>query len=158
MPKNFMLQEYWEKKCEKGCTTKYRACRRLSFPAEADGVVSLPEGVSRAALGVDKQVALAQAARVLAGRGEATHLAMFVHRLAQPLDLGVLADGLVEGVDQDDLEELVGGVLGHPVRVEHTQTSASSAYTLLEHTQTSQGLVYTVFRHENGKWKNSLNW
>ncbi|OIH80031.1 hypothetical protein A7N05_18965 [Acinetobacter baumannii] len=39
--------------------------------------------------------------------------------------------GLVEGIDQDHLEKLVGGVLAHPVRVEHSQGSTVTASTLL---------------------------
>ena len=76
-------------------------------------------------------VALAEATRLLAGRGEASHLAVLVYRVAQPVDLGVTADRLVEGVHHDHLEELVGRVLRNPVRVEDPQSFAFSASTLL---------------------------
>uniref|UniRef100_A0A672I6H9 Uncharacterized protein n=1 Tax=Salarias fasciatus TaxID=181472 RepID=A0A672I6H9_SALFA len=89
-------------------------------------------------------VALAQAAALLAGRRQAAHLAVLVHGPGDPLGVRVAADGLVEGVDQDDLEELVGGVLAHPVGVEHPQGAAVAAGSLLkahgEHGQFSQAL------------------
>ena len=43
--------------------------------------------------------------------GEATKLTVLVYRVADPVDAGVTADGLVEGVDHDHLEPLVNGVL-----------------------------------------------
>ena len=48
-----------------------------------------------------------------------------------PVDAGILADGLVLGVNEDDLEVLVGGVLVDPVRVQDTEVTASLADTLL---------------------------
>ncbi|KAJ0055142.1 hypothetical protein NL108_009886, partial [Boleophthalmus pectinirostris] len=77
-------------------------------------------------------VALAQAAALLSCRREAAHLPVFVHGLCDPLGVGVASDGLVEGVHQDHLKELVCGVLSHPVRVEHTQSATVTASTLLQ--------------------------
>lgn len=57
-----------------------------------------------------------------------THL---VDGVADPVDTGVAADGLVLGVDTDDLEVLVGGVLVDPVGVQDTQVGAAAANTLL---------------------------
>ena len=39
--------------------------------------------------------------------GEAAQLAVLLGRRAQPVDLGVAADGLVEGVDEDDLKSII---------------------------------------------------
>jgi hypothetical protein len=47
-----------------------------------------------------------------------------VHRLDDPVDAGVATDSLVLGVDEDDLEVLVGSVLVDPVGV-YSQPSAS---------------------------------
>jgi len=58
-------------------------------------------------------VTLAEATRRLAGRGEAAELAVLVDGLGDPVDAGIATDGLVRGVDQDDLEELVGRVLNN---------------------------------------------
>lgn len=54
-----------------------------------------------------------------------------VHRLADPVDPRVPTNGLVLRVDQNNLEELVGGVLVDPVAVEHPQVGAAPANTLL---------------------------
>ena len=51
--------------------------------------------------------------------------------LGHPVDLGVTGDGLVVGVDHDDLEVLVGRVLVYPVRVENPQVSALGTDSLL---------------------------
>lgn len=51
--------------------------------------------------------------------------------VADPVDAGITADGLVLGVNEDDLEVLVGGVLVDPVGVQDTQVSAAAANTLL---------------------------
>lgn len=52
-------------------------------------------------------------------------------RVADPVDAGIAADGLVLGVDTDNLEVLVGGVLVDPVGVQDTQVGAAAANTLL---------------------------
>lgn len=52
--------------------------------------------------------------------------------LTDPLDLGVTADGLVEWVHHDHLVELVGGILGHPIAVQHTQFWAIASNALLQ--------------------------
>jgi hypothetical protein len=48
-----------------------------------------------------------------------------------PVDAGVAADGLVLGVDEDDLVVLVGRVLVDPVRVQDAQVGAAAADALL---------------------------
>lgn len=50
---------------------------------------------------------------------------------ADPVDAGIAADGLVLGVDKDNLEVLVGGVLVDPVGVQDAQVSGAAADTLL---------------------------
>ena len=57
-----------------------------------------------------------------------THL---VDGVADPVDTGVAADGLVLGVDKDNLVVLVGRVLVDPVGVQDTQVGAAAANTLL---------------------------
>ena len=60
-------------------------------------------------------MALAETAGLLAGGGEATELAMLHDGSADPLHLSIVADGLVEWIDHDHLEEFIGGVLANPV-------------------------------------------
>jgi hypothetical protein len=54
-----------------------------------------------------------------------------VDRVDDPVDAGVAADGLVLGVDEDDLVVLVGRVLVDPVRVEDAEVGAAAADALL---------------------------
>jgi len=71
---------------------------RLSVAPEREGVVSLP-GLSAASLGLVVAVALVETARLLAGGGETAGLAVLVDGVDDPVDAGILADGLVLGVD-----------------------------------------------------------
>ena len=76
-------------------------------------------------------MALAQATALLSCRCQATHLSVLVHSLCDPLGVWVAPDGLVEGVDQNHLKELVGRVFAYPVGVQHSQGSTVTASTLL---------------------------
>lgn len=53
-------------------------------------------------------VTLAQTTGLLASCSETTGFAVLVDGVDDPVDAGVAADGLVLGVDEDDLEVLVG--------------------------------------------------
>jgi asparagine synthetase B (glutamine-hydrolysing) len=66
---------------------------------------------------VVEPVALRNPAALLAGGIDSSGLAVLVGRIADPVDSGVTADGLVERVDHDHLEDFVGGVLIDPVRI-----------------------------------------
>lgn len=103
---------------------------RLSVTPQGQGVVSLP-GLSAASLGLVVAVALVETTGLLAGGGETASLAVLVNGVDDPVDAGIDADGLVLGVDKDDLEVLVGRVLVNPVGVEDTQIGAAAADTLL---------------------------
>lgn len=92
--------------------------------------MSLP-GLSAAGAGLVVAVALVETTRLLAGGGETASLAVLVHRVDDPVDAGVEADGLVLGVDEDHLVVLVGRVLVDPVRVQDAQVGAAAADTLL---------------------------
>jgi hypothetical protein len=76
-------------------------------------------------------MALVETARLLAGGGETAGLAVLVDGVDDPVDAGVAADGLVLGVDEDDLVVLVGRVLVDPVGVEDSEVSAAATDTLL---------------------------
>jgi hypothetical protein len=53
-------------------------------------------------------------------------------RPGDPVDLRVAADGLVERVDHDDLEVLVGRVLTDPVRAEDAEALDAASDALLK--------------------------
>jgi hypothetical protein len=76
-------------------------------------------------------VATVDTTGLLAGGGETASLTVLVHRVDDPVDAGVTADGLVLGVDEDDLVVLVGAVLVDPVGVEDAEVGATAADTLL---------------------------
>ena len=68
---------------------------------------------------------------LLASGGKTTSLTVLVHRVDDPVDAGITADGLVLGVDEDNLVVLVGAVLVDPVGVEDAEVGAAAADTLL---------------------------
>lgn len=76
---------------------------------------------------------------LLAGSSETSALSVLLLVGGNPVDSGVLGDGLVAGVDKDDLVELESAVLADPVRVEDSEVSAASADSLL-----SDGAVRSV--------------
>ena len=78
------------------------------------------------------QVSLGSESSVLlAGGGHSSQFSMLVDGVADPVELGVVADRSVLWVHEDDLEVLVGGVLVDPVRVQDSQAAALSSHLLL---------------------------
>ena len=102
----------------------------LSVAPERQGVLLLP-GLPAAGRGVVVLVATVDTTGLLAGGGETASLTVLVHGVDDPVDAGVTADGLVLGVDEDDLVVLVGAVLVDPVGVEDAEVGAAAADTLL---------------------------
>jgi hypothetical protein len=77
-------------------------------------------------------VALLSEATVLsAGRGQAAPLAVLMNRVADPVNSRVVADADVVGVNQNNFEIFVCGVLVNPVRVQHTQISSIATGSFL---------------------------
>jgi len=91
--------------------------RDLTVSAERNLVATVGGGAARGTHAVVEVALAREATGDLAGRGLATHLAVLHGRGADPVDAGVSADGVVLGVNKDDLEVLVGGVLSNPVGV-----------------------------------------
>jgi hypothetical protein len=102
----------------------------LTVAPEGEGVVPLP-CLPPAGRRVVELVSTAETTALLAGGGETTRLAVLVDGLDDPVDARIAADGLVLGVDADDLVVLVGRILVDPVRVEDTEVGAATADTLL---------------------------
>ena len=59
---------------------------------------------------------------------------MLVYRVDNPVDTGVVSDGGVVGINQDNLVILVSRILVDPVTVEYPQVGTCSAGTLLCYT------------------------
>lgn len=74
---------------------------------------------------------LSKATALLASRSESTELAMLHGGLADPVHARIASDSLVVWVHEDDLEELVGGILVDPVRVQDAQVRATAPNALL---------------------------
>lgn len=78
---------------------------RSAVTLEREGVAALPGGATRGPDEVVGAVALlAETAVLAAGGGEAAALAVLHHRLSDPLDAGVVADGGVGRVHGDHLQ------------------------------------------------------
>ena len=114
-------------KCSTICTTR---SAHLAVTPEGEGVVPLP-CLPSAGGGVVVLVSTTKTTALLAGGGETTALAVLVDGLDDPVDAGITADGLVLGVDKDDLVVLVGRVLVDPVRVEDAEIGTAATDTLL---------------------------
>lgn len=103
-----------------------------SVSTHALGVATLPGSSMRATNGVVRAMTLDSQSTVLLARGgQAAALAVLVNGIANPVDAGIVTDGHVVRVDEDDLEVLVGSVLVDPVRVEDAQVGADTAGALL---------------------------
>jgi hypothetical protein len=107
-----------------------RLSTRLSVAPQGQGVLLLP-GLSATGSGVVVLVTTVDTTGLLAGGGKTTSLTVLVHRVDDPVDAGIATDGLVLGVNEDDLVVLVGGVLVDPVGVQDAEVGAAAADTLL---------------------------
>jgi hypothetical protein len=58
---------------------------------------------------------LAETTTLAASRGDTTALAVLVHRVANPVDLGVIADNSVLNINEDNFEIFVGSIGVDPV-------------------------------------------
>lgn len=103
----------------------------LSVATERDGVAALPAGTARATLDLSVAMAFLHTTVHLASAGKPTELTMLVDRVADPVDARIATNSLVDRIDEDDFEVLVGTVLSNPVRVENTETTAFAANAFL---------------------------
>jgi len=118
--------------------------KNLTIAAKAEGVVPLPGGQLG---GVVVAVAFSKTAVPFSNAGETTSLPALVHRLGDPVDPRIATNGLVIGVNEDDLVIFIDAVLINPVRVQYSQVTTTPTNTLLCNTpQPSLGLevVHTL--------------
>lgn len=80
---------------------------RLTVSPVALGVETLP-GLSPASSGLVVAMTLVETPALLASGSETTEFAVLVDGVYDPVDASITADGLVLGVDEDDLKVLVG--------------------------------------------------
>ena len=85
-----------------------------------------------------------EASVLLSSGGKASGISALVLVGSNPVNSGVTGDGLVLGVNKDDLEELEGSVLANPVRVEDSEVSASSSDSLLSNSSVGSARLELV--------------
>jgi len=103
----------------------------MAESGERKSVLSEPGSAAGSTLGRRVSVALAQSTGCLASGGLAAQLAMFLLRLADPLDLRISADGGVSRVDHDDFIVFVGRVFTNPVGIEDAERPDLATNTFL---------------------------
>jgi len=94
----------------------------LSVPQQLDLVSPLVVGAARGSLLVVPVALDTQTAVLLARASQTASFTPLVDGVADPVDPGVVADGVVADVDDNDFVELEGGVLTDPVRIEDAKT------------------------------------
>lgn len=112
-------------------------CLRSVSP-QGQSVVLLPS-VTTASLGVVVQVTLGNTSGLLASGSKTSSFSVLVNWVNNPVVSWVSSDGIVRWVHTNDLVVLVGGVLVHPVRIQHSQVGSSSTNSFLG--GHSQGLL-----------------
>lgn len=103
---------------------KRRAAKRLSVAQQGEGVAALPVLATGRTLDLVVAVALSDTTGLATSRSETTVFAVLHGRIADPVVARIATDGLVRGVDENDFEVLVGGVLVDPVGVQDAQVRA----------------------------------
>merc|ERR1719384_1038614 len=87
--------------------------------AQLQGVAALVRGPLRGAqLGGPVPFHL-QAAPLAASSRQATELTMLHDWLTDPIDTGIIANGLVEWIDHDDLKPLMPSILCDPIGIQY---------------------------------------
>lgn len=99
---------------------------------------------------VVEQMSLVDSSGLLASGSESTGLTVLVHRVDNPVVSGVTSDGLVLGIDKDDLKVLVSGILVHPVRVENSEVRSTSGNSLLSGSTQRSLVLELVNTHVGG--------
>jgi len=118
--------------------------KNLTVAAEAESIVPLPGGQLG---GVVVAVAFSEPTILFSNAGETASLPALVHRLGDPVDPRVAANGLMIGVNEDDLVIFVDTVLVDPVRVQDSEVTTTPADALFRNTpQSSLGfeVVHTL--------------
>merc|ERR1719408_230046 len=118
---------------------------RLAEAAETDELVLLPRRtLRRARLRGEVRPTLVEATALAPSRGDPTHLAVLVSRVADPVDARVIPDGLVRLVNHDHLIPAVTRVLPAPVAVKHTQAADLAPHALLSDAAEVAGRLHLV--------------
>ena len=104
----------------------------LSLSTKRKDLPAFPGGMTWTTNGLMVAMTFTKATRATASSSQASHLSVFVHRVANPVDLGITTNGFVERVNQDDFIKLKSRVFSNPVGVKYSQGFATSANFVLE--------------------------
>jgi len=92
----------------------------------------------------------AESSSFTASGSKTTEFTVLVSWVADPVDSGVVTDGLVHRIDHDHFIPLADGVLGDPVRVQDSEGSHLATDTLFsDGSQVAGGLNGS---HTGGRW------
>ena len=95
----------------------------LSISSKRDGVSSKPAcSVRRSDLRFSMSLN-SQTSSLLASRCQTSQFSVLVDGIADPVNLGVVSDGLMASIDEDDFVVFVGSILSNPVRVEDSEAT-----------------------------------
>lgn len=106
--------------------------KSLTISAQMDAILATPCSTSASTDCLSIAISFAETTRALASRREATKFTMLVNWIADPVDLGIATNSIVEDVDADHLVVFVCGVLCDPVGVQHTESTHAATNTLLK--------------------------
>jgi len=87
----------------------------LTVTTKRQGVSSLPVGTTTRANGLVETMSLTVTTVLLANGSKTASFTVLVNRVDDPVDAGITADSLMVGINKNDFEVLVGGILVNPV-------------------------------------------
>jgi len=106
----------------------------LTVAAKTEGVVPLPGGRFGS---VVVATAFSETTVLFSDAGETASLPALVHRLGDPVDSRIAANGLVIGVNENDFIIFVDTILINPIRVQHSQVTTAPTNAFFRNTPQS---------------------
>lgn len=116
----------------KKCICRQKQWMSLSLSTQRKDLPAFPGGMTWTTNGLVVAMTFAQATRATASSSQTSHLSVFVHRIANPVDLGITTNGFVERVNQNYFKKLESRVFSNPVGIEHSQGFAATTNFVLE--------------------------
>ena len=80
----------------------------------------------------------------LSSRGESSSLSVLVNSGADPVISGIVLNGVVAGVEHDDLVVFVRSVLSNPVAVKNSEISSNSGNSVFSNSFEGSGVLDLV--------------
>jgi len=122
------------------CRSSSKKCL-LTVARKRDLVAAAPVGTAARAELVNTVTLVEKPTVSTASRSQATKLTVLVDRLTDPVRTRITTDGRMRRVNKDNLIKLESGILGNPVRVQHTKIAQMAASTLLSNSTKAAGIL-----------------